>query len=90
MYILHLNFQIQLISQSDLALLDSSSSWLHDKHINASMKLLKKQFPHVHGLIDLFSPVVALRKTVSKHVQILHVDNNHWITCAVINNMVQV
>ena len=59
--------------------------WLNDNHMYAAQTLLKKDFPHLSGL--LATTVVASRKAIpvdGDTVQILiNVDNCHWICIAV-------
>eukprot|EP00118_Oscarella_pearsei_P017100 m.168497 g.168497 ORF g.168497 m.168497 type:complete len:361 (+) comp38956_c0_seq25:303-1385(+) len=55
---------------------------LSDIHINKGQQLLKRQFPLVHGFQD--TKKVINRGTFDQvkpfFVQILHVNDNHWIT----------
>lgn len=67
----------------------SSQMWLSDKHINAGTVLLRKHFPNVNGLRSTFDKVIVA-KTDTKHVQIHHVDGNHWITSVFMNGSIMV
>lgn len=78
------------ISVSDIQDLDNPHVWLNDNHINTSMALLRKQYPHVAGFQDVFAPIVAIKATIMKHIQILFVSQNHWITTALNNNSIMV
>lgn len=57
-----------------------SAKQLNDKHIMASQKLIKKQFPHVDGLID---PVLVSNNVIpclptQEAIQIHHIPG-HWV-----------
>lgn len=68
-----------LLSQNDKEILQGGET-LTDKHIDAAQRLLKKQFPNIHGLQ---SP--TLQETNqwdvmrAEGVQILNENSNHWV-----------
>ena len=49
--------------------------WLTDLHMNAVQYMLKSQFPYVSGLHS-----TLICKSGPAEIQILFVNNNHWIT----------
>ena len=61
----------------------SSNSWIDDNIINAVMTLLRRVSKNLNGLQDV---IVAQKEgfrhdpNVEPFVQILHINNNHWIT----------
>ena len=61
----------------------SSNSWIDDNIINAVMTLLRRVSKNLNGLLDV---IVAQKEgfrhdpNVEPFVQILHINNNHWIT----------
>ena len=56
--------------------------WLDDENINKVMELIKKQFPHLTGLHNCLIGHThqSFPKTDGAFIQILHVNENHWIT----------
>ena len=82
MWLPRLNLQIK-----DKVDLETDSSWLNDRHMNAAQKLLHEQFPTVSGLAN----TVLLSQGKCKYdptnaVQILHETEslglclNHWLS----------
>ena len=70
------------LSETDKSVIEKME-WLNDNHMYAAQTLLKN-FPHLSGL--LATTVVASRKAIpvdGDTVQILNVDNCHWICIAV-------
>ena len=58
-----------------------SGGWLNDKHIHAAQQLLKKENPYVGGLQDpILQTAHSFEIEGGEFVQILHMNNNHWIT----------
>ena len=53
------------------------NEWLNDQHIYVAQKLVKQQYPHVTGL---FPTVLQGYQLPKGSLQIIHVDNNHWVT----------
>ena len=71
------------LSETDKSVIEKME-WLNDNHMYAAQTLLKKDFPHLSGL--LATTVVASRKAIpvdGDTIQILNVDNCHWICIAV-------
>ena len=60
-----------------------SGKWLNSSLINSAQTLIKRAYPHAHGLQD----TQATRTTLpdADFVQILHVNNSHWLTVSTIN-----
>ena len=56
--------------------------WLDDEDINKVMELIKKQFPHLTGLHNCLIGHThqSFPKTHGNFLQILHVNENYWIT----------
>lgn len=73
------------VGRTELTMADkeclSSDGWHNDKHVHAAQQLLKKENPYVGGLQD---PVLQMAHSFEieggEFVQILHMNNNHWIT----------
>ena len=58
-----------------------NGDWLSDNIINAWQVLLKEQFPQMMGLESVsLGYTLAFSVCKQKFVQILNVNNNHWIT----------
>ena len=58
-----------------------SQQMLTDRHINAASMMLQRQFPEVRGLQHtVLGQNLLFRVIEPPFVQILHVDNNHWMT----------
>ena len=58
----------------------SSSGWLNDKPINSAHTLLAKQFPQYHGIQHTIRQSTGgYRPSESPFVQIILVENKHWI-----------
>ena len=58
-----------------------SQQMLTDWHINAASMMLQRQFPEVRGLQHtVLGQNLSFRVIEPPFVQILHVDNNHWMT----------
>jgi len=57
--------------------------WLTDSHISAACDLLQGQFPETKGFQD---PIKWQNKSLERidgpYVQIIHVNDNHWVTVA--------
>ena len=56
--------------------------WLTDRHVNAASKLLHNQFPIYNGLHDplfLAAPDLPYRSAYRNFIQILNIDNEHWL-----------
>jgi len=60
-----------------------SGKWLNSSLINSAQTLMKRAYPHVHGLQDTQATRTALPD--GDLVQILHVNNSHWLTVSTIN-----
>ena len=58
---------------------------LTDKHMYAAQHLLKKRFPHNHGFCDTLMLQTTRTPEETPYIQIMHVNNNHWITIAANN-----
>ena len=67
---------------SDRCVILTPGRWLWGTHLTAVQLLLKQQFPDINGLIDTFKITHAQKGITlsSGSVQILHVNDNHWIT----------
>ena len=69
------------LTSTEREVLSSSGEWLSDAIISAAQSLMQQQFPAVSGLQH-----IALQETLSfdvhrsSFVQIVNVDNVHWIT----------
>ena len=71
------------LSKTDKSVIEKLE-WLNDNHMYAAQTLLKKYFPHLSGLFA--TTVVVSRKAIpvdGDTVQILNIDNCHWICIAV-------
>lgn len=63
----------------DFELLQSSTAWLNHTVINCCQTILRNQFEVNTGLFDTaLGPTLAFPKADS-FLQILHVNNNHWV-----------
>ena len=61
-------------------ILQYPTEWLDDRIINHAQELIKREYKDTDGLQD---PVLWRFATVDgKFVQVLHVNNNHWICVA--------
>ena len=61
-------------------ILQHPTEWLDDRIINHAQELIKRKYKDTDGLQD---PVLRRFATVDrKFVQLLHVNNNHWICVA--------
>ena len=59
--------------------------WLTDNIINAVQKLLKDSYPFIGGLqVTTLAEVLAFKVEKGEFVQVLNVDNSHWITCSTV------
>ena len=74
MWLPRLNLQIK-----DKVDLETDSSWLNDRHMNAAQKLLHEQFPTVSGLADTVLSQGKWKYDPTNAVQILHMRENHWV-----------
>jgi len=54
--------------------------WLCDTHVNAVQLLLKSEFPQINGFMNTVGIIQRGVKLLDGSIQILHVNNNHWIT----------
>ena len=59
---------------------------LTDKHMLAAQQLLKKRFPTNHGFRDTLTLATKCAPEETPCVQIVHVNNNHWITISASNS----
>ena len=60
---------------------------LTDRHINAASMMLQRQFSEVRGLQNtVLGQNLSFRVIEPPFVQILHVDNNHWVTIICIDD----
>ena len=58
-----------------------SQQMLTDRHFNAASMMLQRRFPEVRGLQHtVLGHNLSFRVIEPPFVQILHVDNNHWMT----------
>ena len=61
-------------------ILQHPTEWLDDKIINHAQEIIKRKYKDTDGLQD---PVLRRFATVDgKFVQVLHMNNNHWICVA--------
>ena len=59
--------------------------WLNDETINEGQMLIKEKFPHVGGLQNvLLGHTMAFSVETGEFVQVLHVNDSHWITISTI------
>ena len=78
-------YQSPLLTADDISILNSNTAWLNNKHILTCSQQLKSQFPEVDGLQDtLLQANNTWTIPSSEYVQVIHADNNHWLT---ISNM---
>ena len=65
-----------------IATIEGGFNWLDDEDINKVMGLIKIQFPHLTGLHNCLigHSLHFFPKTEGAFIQILHVNENHWIT----------
>jgi len=62
-----------------------TSEWLDDEVITAAQHLLKDQYPAVGSLqTPTLASKLALEPQTSEFVQILNLNNNHWITVSTV------
>ena len=71
------------LRQQDKAQL-TEGAWLTDKHVNSCNKLLKQQCPNQNGLQDtlVLAKKLAWRSNMKDFVQIVNVNNLHWVCVA--------
>ena len=66
-----------------------NNDWLTDLHMNSVQVLLKKQFPQFGGLQNTAvlqsSRVMQPFPNDQESLQIVHVNNNHWIVASTVN-----
>ena len=66
-----------------------NNDWLTDLHMNSVQVLLKKQFPQFGGLQNTAvlqsSGVMQPFPNDQESLQIVHVNNNHWIVASTVN-----
>ena len=60
--------------------------WLNDKHMAIAQELLKKQYPHIHGLQD---SILQIGRMFDAHkdqpfVQCLNLGGMHWLTVSTV------
>ena len=60
----------------------SDDAELTDKHMLAAQQLLKNRFPANNGFRDTLTLEKTRTPEQTPYIQILHVDNNHWIIVA--------
>ena len=60
----------------------SDEKELTDKHMLVAQQLLKKRFPVNHGLHDTLTLHMLKKPEETPYIQIIHVNNNHWLTIA--------
>ena len=62
-------------------MLKSPNQWLDDDLINAAQYLLKKQNPSIDGFQStILSFKFQMESKRTPFIQILNINNNHWIT----------
>lgn len=67
--------------EKDKHILKSENSWINDNIINAAQSLLHKQFPTISGFQDTqYSKNLGFQVERKPFIQILHVNENHWVT----------
>lgn len=67
----------------------SKGGWLTDCHIHAAQILLKEQFPHISGMqAPTLAECQAFDLQPGEFVQILNVDQSHWLCVARIGSLV--
>ena len=60
-----------------------NSRWLSNALINAGQKLLKDAYPHISGLQPtLLGMTLAFKVQSEQFVQVLHINENHWVTAS--------
>ena len=63
----------------------SSTRWLDDSLMNMGQSMLLQQHPHINGLQNvLLGQKFAFTPQAEEFVQILHENENHWITVSTI------
>ena len=71
---------------SDRQCIQQSDAWITDAVINAAQRILKACFPEVDGLQSTTHGFkLSYNIVTSPFVQILHMNDNHWVTVANIN-----
>ena len=74
-----------LLTQSHKEALKSPNQWLDDNLINAAQYLLKKQNPSIDGFQStILSFKFQMEPKRTPFIQILNINNNHWITISTI------
>ena len=63
-----------------------SGEWLWGTHLTAVQLLLKKQHPNINGLRDTLLIMQEGNTISAGSIQILHVNNNHWITLSTLQS----
>ena len=63
-----------------------SGEWLWGTHLTAVQQLLKKQHPNINGLRDTLLIMQEGNIISAGSIQILHVNNNHWITLSTLQS----
>ena len=57
--------------------------WLSDAVITAGQKLLKDAYPHIGGLQPtILGMTLVFEVQRGEFVQVLHINDNHWITAS--------
>lgn len=65
----------------DKQILKSENSWINDNIINAAKSILHKQYPTISGFQDTqYSKNLGFKVETKQFIQILHVNENHWVT----------
>ena len=60
-----------------------NGSWLSDALITAGQKLLKDAYPHIGGLQPtILGMTLAFEVQRKQFVQVLHINENHWVTAS--------
>ena len=73
------------LTQEDKNILLSSDEWLNDNIVNASQFMLKQQHPVVGGLQSTtLAKSFAMEPQTGEFVQILNINDNHWIAVSTI------
>ena len=63
----------------------SSGGWLSDNVINACQNLLRRQYPHIGGLLStVLATTFSMEPQAGEFVQILNVGECHWVTISTI------
>ena len=77
------------LSATDQNILEDGGM-LTDKHINFAQRLLKHAFPNINGLQLPLLQDKKHKEPTTNRVQILHLNNNHWVCAALEENHVNI